>query len=119
MQRITTGKITDDIDSWTDIENLQIILCPVCALNYNHIGDGITHTVAADPPGYNAGWSGRGELITIPMDCEEGHAWEVCLGFHKGQCFLFGRPRSAADTAVIAQTFAAAASVESEVGLHG
>lgn len=40
---------------------------------------------------YDAGWSGKGDLIVIPCHCECGHQWEMCLGFHKGTVFTFIR----------------------------
>jgi hypothetical protein len=40
---------------------------------------------------YRAGWSGRGDLLVVPVEGECGHNWEVCFGFHKGETILFAR----------------------------
>ncbi len=70
-----------DID-WTE----TLIHCPVCGFNYQH-ADGVTEVDGGDM--YEAGWGGRGDLIRIPFWGECGHTWDLCLGFHKGDTFLF------------------------------
>lgn len=54
----------------------------------NHPGKPV---VVAGNDEYAAGWNGRGDLIVIPMACENGHGYEVCLGFHKGGAHAFLR----------------------------
>ncbi|MBA3474289.1 MAG: hypothetical protein H0T57_13865 [Rubrobacter sp.] len=64
------------------------LLCPVCGSSYQHTG------TPFDIPGqdaYEAGWGGRGNLLVVPVWCEEGHEWEMCFGFHKGETFSFVR----------------------------
>ena len=34
-------------------------------------------------------WEGRGHCIVIPIEGECGHVWNICIGFHKGQNFMF------------------------------
>lgn len=60
--------------------------CPICGFEYVHFGK---PTYKSGEDDYKAGWGGRGDLITIPMHCEDGCEWELSLGFHKGQVFPF------------------------------
>lgn len=64
------------------------IMCPICDFNYNHVR--AMETIPGND-NYEAGWTGRGDLIVIQMECESGHKWELCIGFHKGQNFIFAR----------------------------
>jgi hypothetical protein len=36
-------------------------------------------------------WVGRGDLVTIPMNCEGGCKFDFCIGFHKGDLSFFAR----------------------------
>ncbi len=56
------------------------IPCPVCHDEHNHLG------IPEKVLGYDSGeaWDGRGDMIRIPMECEQGCRWSICLGFHKG-----------------------------------
>lgn len=64
---------------------LTFLLCPICKYEYNHIGEVEKHH---GKDSYQA-WEGRGDLIKIFMECENGHRWNLCLGFHKGNTYIF------------------------------
>jgi len=66
----------------------SVIECPLCKDGFNHIKG--TTTISGDDD-YKAGWWGRGDLTVISMECESGHKWELCLGKHKGNVYMFGR----------------------------
>lgn len=76
-----------NIDVWDDADG-YLIHCPYCDLEFNHTG---TFRKELGKDDYQASWWGRGDLIVIPMQCENGHMWELCVGFHKGQLYMFGR----------------------------
>lgn len=65
--------------------------CPVCAFDHNRV------TKTERVPGndnYGAvsdGFTGRGDLIVLDIECEAGHYWQLCIGFHKGISNLFAR----------------------------
>jgi hypothetical protein len=44
----------------------------------------------------SSAWEGRGSLLTIPMQGECGHDFEISLGFHKGGTWLFVSSEAAA-----------------------
>ncbi len=72
----------------------QVICCPVCGFEYNHgfDNDGMQSVLFIEgKDDYQAGWTGRGDLLVIQMECEEGHHWEMCVGFHKGMMHVFAR----------------------------
>lgn len=60
------------------------IICPVCGFDYGHVGE--IQILQSDH--YKA-WEGRGHCIVIPIEGECGHVWNICIGFHKGQNFMF------------------------------
>ena len=65
------------------------VMCPVCRFEYVHMSRRrqiIEHVRGKD--NYEA-WEGRGDLIRIPFNCEEGHSWDLCFGEHKGMTFAF------------------------------
>ena len=62
------------------------VKCPVCRFEYVHMSQIIEHVRGKD--NYEA-WEGRGDLIRIPFNCEEGHSWDLCFGEHKGMTFAF------------------------------
>lgn len=62
-----------------------VIVCPFCAFDFNHIG-AVERVESND--NYEA-WEGRGDLTRIQFECEAGHIWRLCFGFHKGQTFVF------------------------------
>ena len=62
------------------------VMCPVCRFEYVHMSQIIEHVRGKD--NYEA-WEGRGDLIRIPFNCEEGHSWDLCFGEHKGMTFAF------------------------------
>ncbi len=62
-------------------DSIGTVKCPVCNFDYVHLE---RPTVVESHDNYEA-WVGRGDLIQIPMFCEEGHRWVLCFGFHKGQ----------------------------------
>jgi hypothetical protein len=63
------------------------LLCPICHENFNDIS---TPRLEHGNDNYEA-WMGRGDCAVVPMSCEYGHEWELCVGFHKGESFLFAR----------------------------
>ncbi len=70
--------------------------CPVCGFDYNHPGDpeGLWGWEAVKHDGrvevvMGRQWAGRGNGVAVPFACENGHRWVLCVGFHKGQCFVF------------------------------
>jgi hypothetical protein len=77
-------------DSWQSpppeaIGGLCRLLCPACGFEYNHhngarLIDGEDH--------YRA-WMGRGDLMKVGFIGECGHYWSLCIGFHKGELFLY------------------------------
>ncbi len=71
---------------WPD--GKQELRCPVCQDAYQRTGSPFTIHGMDD---YKAGWGGRGDLLIIPVEGECGHAWELCLGFHKGMTVAFAR----------------------------
>jgi len=65
-----------------------VLHCPVCQHAYQH----------TEPPFVldsrdTAGtvWSGRGNVLVIPVWGECGSSWQLCLGFHKGSTVIFVR----------------------------
>lgn len=62
------------------------LLCPVCGFEYNHEGDTqvcVGDDYTAIPGGF------RGKATIIPMTCEQGHKWTLCVQFHKGYQFIY------------------------------
>ena len=78
---------------WDDRFNADLLNCPICASSGSSIGP--IDYQHFDKPEYNDGldhykaWIGRGDLIRIPFWGECGHRWFLCVGFHKGQSFVF------------------------------
>jgi len=64
----------------------KIVRCPVCNEDYNHV-DRAVFTDGKDS--WDAPWWGRGNLLTVIFDCEQGHKWELCFGNHKGHLYQF------------------------------
>lgn len=69
----------------------QKIICPVCNYDYVHFEEPI-YKASNDTSG--VAWDGRGDVIKIPMWCERDHKWELTIGFHKGNTFIFCFPDS-------------------------
>lgn len=71
----------------TIFDGTQSIECPVCHECYVHI--------YADPlklkgnDGYEASPIVRGDVLAIPMWCEQGHTFILCLGSHKGEVHMW------------------------------
>ena len=63
--------------------------CPICADTYQHVTNSWQRIFGRDD--YEAGWGGRGDLVILPLWGECGHTWELCLGSHKGEVFVFVR----------------------------
>lgn len=69
----------------------QTLGCPKCRFSYNR-AMGTSEKQSND--NYDAqgdGWRGRGDLLAIHMECENGHTWDICIGFHKGNSVIFVR----------------------------
>lgn len=84
-----------------DYSNTEsLIHCPVCGFEYNHFGfpdedersgDYKVAYIVKGNDDYKAGWGGRGDMLVIPLWCENWHSWELCFGFHKGYILAFAR----------------------------
>lgn len=83
--------LTENESGWGG-EPFRDLKCPVCGQNYQHAGTPGTYL---SDDNYRADWSGRGDLIVIPIHGECGHSWEMCLGFHKGNTTIFARVHDA------------------------
>mgnify|MGYP003474224453 FL=1 len=72
-----------------NLHHRTILACPICSFDYNYISKPIFEDGAdnykSSAPAY------RGHLVRIPFVCENGHNWEICFGFHKGNTFVFFR----------------------------
>lgn len=62
----------------------NLIRCPVCGHNNSHTGD--AKFLSSDE---RKAWDGRGSCITIEFEGECGHEWNLCIGYHKGENFVF------------------------------
>ena len=69
----------------------DVLVCPMCLRmspdRQTYIRSGRVSLVEGHD-NYEA-WEGRGDALAIAMNGECGHSWALCLGFHKGQTFLF------------------------------
>ena len=64
------------------------ICCPVCLGDYVH-ATGIKDVYGIDGnDSYESGRGVRGDVIAVPMKCENGHNFELNIGFHKGNTYL-------------------------------
>ena len=69
----------------------QIIVCPICGFDYNHLGvPGSPGSLEPVQQGeaITFRWTGQGDPFQIPIEGECGHRWAICLHFHKGQLFM-------------------------------
>jgi hypothetical protein len=65
---------------------LFLLKCPVCGFDYNHFQNA-SYVHSNDKSG--SAWMGRGDLIRLTFRAECGHHWSLCLGYHKGQIFVY------------------------------
>jgi hypothetical protein len=65
-------------------EKSSIVRCPFCGCVYVKAGQ--PEHIETDE--YDQ-WAGRGNLTRIPFECEDGHSFNVCFGFHKGETYTF------------------------------
>jgi len=77
---IAKAEITES-DSF---EGLSEITCPFCGENYVHHIDETLTLNGRDNYEASGAAGTRGSVIAIPMYCEHGHYFALCLGFHKG-----------------------------------
>lgn len=67
------------------------LVCPVCGSEYVHFLEGVEYETACDAD-YDF-WRGlggeRGGGIRIPMYCEDGDTFTVCLAQHKGFVYAY------------------------------
>lgn len=77
-----------DIVKFTDDYFPSSIKCPayMCGFDFVHFEQ--PYEIPSDD--YSA-WSGRGSCTVIPGWCEDGHRFELCIGFHKGVSSIFFR----------------------------
>jgi hypothetical protein len=82
------SKVLDnkDVHSFNGI-TCDLLVCPACKFEYTHMGK----PLVIDGRDYYKAWSGRGDLMIIPVSCECGSKWEFCIGYHEGQNFTFIR----------------------------
>lgn len=64
------------MDEW------EKLVCPVCGFEYVAFV-GRPQFISGND-NYEALWPGRGDLIIIPFECEEGHRFSIKIGVHKG-----------------------------------
>lgn len=63
----------------------KLVTCPLCGDSNVSWGD----TVELKGNDAYEAWSGRGNCLEIKMTCEQNHNFNLCLGFHKGNTYLF------------------------------
>ncbi len=72
-----------------ELYHKYLVVCPICGCDYNHISEPIYElgedNYKTSAPDF------RGNLIRVQFECEDGHKWEICFGFHKGNVFSFFR----------------------------
>jgi len=68
------------------LENHLAITCPLCAHNYVHFEHPTYYNGDDD---YKTQSGVRGDLILIPFWGECGHVFNVCVGYHKGNSYIF------------------------------
>lgn len=81
MRAVVAPNILSDPDG-------AVLHCPVCGEVYQHMGQVDDQL---DRPEYAADWWGRGGVILLHMQGECGHIWQLCIGYHKGNSFIFAR----------------------------
>lgn len=64
---------------------VDLIKCPVCGGSYSHI----TRSSVRESHDKGEAWTGRGDCIELRFDGECGHIWNLCIGYHKGENYLF------------------------------
>lgn len=77
----------EEVFPFSNIAEENQLKCPLCDFNYNHFIGKPELKDGKDTSG--AGWSGRGDLVTIKLWGECGHNWSLNFGFHKGNIFCF------------------------------
>jgi len=73
-------------DSGDDGHWQQQVVCPICRDKNQHV---IPQAFDTDGDDNGKAWDGRGDLYRIPFWGECGHNWHLCLGFHKGETFIY------------------------------
>lgn len=69
----------------SDVDGLgDLLKCPICGFEWTHLG--VPVMLATDN---GRAWGGRGNCLVIPVNGECGHSWNICIGYHKGQNFIF------------------------------
>ena len=72
----------------SDIGENQHIVCPVCNDDYVHHES--RSAVIDGDDSYKASPHAKGDVIAIPMYCENGgHQFSVLFGFHKGYTYTW------------------------------
>ena len=65
-------------------DNSIKVNCPVCGITTITFG----RPDLIESCDYKA-WKGQGSCIKISMGCSEGHTWDYCFGYHKGEIFTY------------------------------
>lgn len=89
-QALPLAKVLDDGQRWAS-SAYQTLKCPKCRSTSIHFGDLVTRKGNDNYDAQGGGWQGRGDLNAIRMTCEDGHAFDICIGFHKGSSAIFAR----------------------------
>lgn len=62
------------------------INCPICNFNFVQFEE---PELIYGKNDYATGKNVRGDVIKIPMKCENAHAWNLYFGFHKGETLVW------------------------------
>jgi hypothetical protein len=88
LKKIFSSKKLEEILGSAEgmFDNTNIIQCPICGFDYSGVKLKDLRNLSSDS--YKAR-RGRGSCLEIPFEGECGHSWSLCIGFYKGQSFIF------------------------------
>jgi hypothetical protein len=66
----------------------QRVLCPKCGDEYVQLSE---PTIIEGKDAYATKTGVRGDVIKIEGKCAGGHRFDLCLGYHKGETFIFAQ----------------------------
>ena len=61
------------------------VCCPVCGHDFAHT----TNVREVDGGDRYKAWNGRGKRLSIHVEGECGHEWDICFGLHKGRTSVY------------------------------
>lgn len=70
-----------------EINKIEYV-CPICKFRLGSVGK---IEIIEGHDNYKSGWSGKGDLVVIPVQSGCGSKWELCIGQHKGHLVKFHR----------------------------